>query len=36
MAQGLSTPDPSLSPTQLSVRRGRTITTQYTLHTPSS
>jgi len=32
VAQGLSTPDPSLSPTHLSVRRGRTTTTQYTHH----
>jgi len=32
MAQGLSTPDPSLSPTQLSIRRGRATTTHYTLH----
>jgi len=32
MAQGLSTPDPSLSPTHLSIRRGRATTTQYTLH----
>ena len=31
MAQGLSTPDPSLSPTHLSIRRGRAITT----HVPS-
>jgi len=30
MAQGLSTPDPSLSPTHLSIRRGRTTTTHYT------
>ena len=30
MAQGLSTPDPSLSPTNLSVRRGRATTTHYT------
>jgi len=30
MAQGLSTPDPSLSPTHLSIRRGRATTTQYT------
>jgi len=27
MAQGLSTPDPSLSPTHLSIRRGRATTT---------
>ena len=32
MAQGLSTPDPSLSPTHLSVRRGRATTTHYTHH----
>jgi len=32
MAQGLSTPDPSLSPTHLSIRRGRTTTTYYTHH----
>ena len=32
MAQGLSTPNPSLSPTQLSIRRGRTTTTHYTHH----
>ena len=32
MAQGLSTPDPSLIPTHLSVRRGRTTTTHYTHH----
>jgi len=30
MAQGLSTPDPSLSPTHPSIRRGRATTTQYT------
>ena len=30
MAQGLSTPDPSLSPTYLSIRRGRATTTHYT------
>ena len=30
MAQGLSTPDPSLSPTHLSIRRGRATTTHYT------
>jgi len=30
MAQGLSTPDPSLSPTHLSIRRGRVTTTHYT------
>ena len=32
MAQGLSTPDPSLSPTHHSLRRGRATTTQYTHH----
>jgi len=32
MAQGLSTPDPSLSPTHLSIRRGRTTTAHYTHH----
>jgi len=32
MAWGLSTPDPSLSPTQLSIRRGRATTTHYTHH----
>ena len=32
MPQGLSTPDPSLSPTHLSIRRGRTTTTHYTHH----
>ena len=32
MAQGLSTPDPSLSPTHFSIRRGRTTTTHYTHH----
>ena len=32
MAQALSTPDPSLSPTHLSIRRGRTTTTHYTHH----
>jgi len=32
MAQGLSTSDPSLSPTHLSIRRGRTTTTHYTHH----
>ena len=32
MAQGLSTPDPSLSPTHLSIRRGRATTTRYTNH----
>ena len=32
MAQGLSTPDPSLSPTHLSIRTGRSTTTHYTHH----
>ena len=32
MAQGLSTPDPSLNPTHLSIRRGRATTTHYTHH----
>ena len=32
MAQDLSTPDPSLSPTHLSIRRGRATTTHYTHH----
>jgi len=32
MAQGLSIPDPSLSPTHLSIRRGRATTTHYTHH----
>jgi len=32
MAQGLSTPDPSLSPTHLSIRRGCATTTHYTHH----
>jgi len=32
MAQGLSTPDPSLYPTHLSIRRGRATTTHYTHH----
>ena len=32
MAQGLSTPDPSLSPIHLSIRRGRATTTHYTHH----
>ena len=32
MAQGLSTPDPSLSFTHLSIRRGRATTTHYTHH----
>jgi len=31
MARGPSTPDPSLSPTHLSIRRGRATTTHYTL-----
>jgi len=30
MAQGLSTSDPSLSPTRLFIRRGRATTTNYT------
>jgi len=30
VAQSLSTPDPSLSPTHLSVRRGRATSTHYT------
>jgi len=30
MAQGLSTPDPSLSPTHLSIKTGRITTTHYT------
>jgi len=30
MAEGLSTPDPSLSPIHLSIRRGRATTTHYT------
>jgi len=30
MAQGLSTPDPSLSTTHLSIKRGRATTTHYT------
>jgi len=30
MTQGLSTPDTSLSPTHLSIRRGRATTTDYT------
>jgi len=29
MAQGLSTPDPSLSPIHLSIKRGRATTTHY-------
>jgi len=32
MAQGLSIPDPSLSPTHLSIRRGRATTAHYTHH----
>jgi len=32
MAQGLSTPDPFLSPTHLFIRRSRTTTTHYTHH----
>jgi len=32
MAQGLSTPDPSLSPTHLSIKRDRASTTHYTHH----
>ena len=32
VAQGLSTPDPSLNPTHLSIRRGRATTTHYTHH----
>jgi len=32
MAQGLSTPDPSLSPTHLSIMTGRATTTHYTHH----
>ena len=32
VAQGLSTPDPSLSPTDLAIRRGRATTTHYTHH----
>ena len=32
MAQGLSTPDASLSPTHLSIRRDCTTTTHYTHH----
>ena len=32
MAQGLSTPDPSLNPTHLSIRIGRATTTHYTHH----
>ena len=32
MAQGLSTPDPSLNPTYLSIRTGRATTTHYTHH----
>ena len=32
MAQGLSNPDPSLSPTHLNISRGRATTTHYTHH----
>ena len=32
MAQGLSTPEPFLSPTHLSVKRGRATTTHYNTH----
>ena len=32
MAQGLSTPDPSLNPTHLSIRRDRITNTHYTHH----
>jgi len=32
MTQGLSAPDPSLSPTHLSIRRGRVTATHYTHH----
>jgi len=32
MAQGFSTPDPSLSHTHLSIRKGRATTTYYTHH----
>ena len=32
VAQGLFTPDPSLSPTHLSIRRGHATTTHYTHH----
>jgi len=32
MAQGLATPDPSLSLTHLSISRGRATTTHYTHH----
>jgi len=32
VAQGLSTPDPSLNPTHLSIRRSCTTTTHYTHH----
>ena len=32
VARGLSTPDPSLSPTHLSIRGGRATTTHYTHH----
>jgi len=32
VAQGLSTPDPFLSPTHLSIKKGRATTTHYTHH----
>ena len=32
MAQGFSTPNPSLSPTHLSIRRGRATATHYYTH----
>ena len=32
LAQGLSTPDPSFSPTHFSIKRGRATTTHYTHH----
>jgi len=32
VAQGFSTPNPSLNPTHLSIRRGRATTTHYTHH----
>jgi len=32
VAQGLSTPDPSLSPTHLSIKKGRATTAHYTHH----
>jgi len=32
MAQGVSAPDPSLSPTHLSIRRGQATITHYTYH----